>query len=245
MKTPFPAFLIVALAAFAPAAQAAATVSFYGYQIDVPEWRSTSVTKTITTGGGPVAAPNSVYGLDGYQYVAGQSLPTYISGTAFTGSYNLFAYEPIDDPTLAIGPTVANMASSLLYAIPGAGVEFATPQFTFTVGSTPPASFLVGIAFGNFPLADSAYLGYSYRVTIGASNSGPVALLGNNGLIDWIFFKVDGATLGDEIKIYGTGGANGFADLAAVSFDTIPEPGSPLMLGLGAAALACGYRRRR
>jgi PEP-CTERM motif len=233
---------------FTQVASAAGTVSYYGYQLDTPGWRSTSVTKTITTPGGPVAAPSNAYGVDGYQYVQGQALPSYISGFAFApSSYALAAYQPIDNPTLAIAPSVLpQIASSLLYQnLNVAGVETASPLGTFTVGNAAPASFLMGIAFGNFPLADGAYLGQSFRVAVGASTTGQISLIGNNGLIDWVFFKVDGATLGDQIQIFGTSGANGYTDLAAVSFDTIPEPGTYALLGLAGFGLALHRLRRR
>ena len=232
---------------FAQVASAAAVVSYYGYQLDTPGWRSTSVTKTITTPGGDVLAPTNYYGADGYQYVAGQSLPSYISGVAFTGSsYSLAAYQPIDNPTLPIAPVVADMASSLLYQIPGAGAE-SSPLFAFTVGANAPASFLMGIAFGNLPLDQSPYLGASFRVAVGASTTAQVPLIGNNGLIDWLFFKVDDAANFDVINIYGVGGAApyGWTDLAAVSFDTIPEPGTYALLGLAGFGLALHRLRRR
>ena len=81
----------------------------------------------------------------------------------------------------------------------------------------------------------------------GGAGTAQIPAIGNNKLIDWIFFKVDNAVAGDTINIYGTSGpvANGGVNLAAVSFDTIPEPASPLLLGLGAVAMVCGYRRRR
>jgi len=248
MKNPFPAFLTVVLAALAPCAFAAGTVSFYGYQINATQWRSTSVTKTIQlSGGGTTTDPDGYYGTDGWTILNYFSLPTYISAQSIgSSSYIPGGYELIDDPLLAVGPTVSpQTASSLLYQVPGAGVE-SSPLFTFTVGTAAPASFLMGIAFGNLPSpSQDVFLGASFRVTVGASTTAQIPLIGNDGLIDWLFFRVNGAGSGDLISIYGVGGAAGYTDLAAVTFDTIPEPGSPLLLGLGAAALACGYRRRR
>ena len=214
MKTPIPAFLTVALAALAPAVQAAGTLSFYGYQVDTPEWRSTNVTKTITLAplyNTTTTDPDGYYGTDGYllpSYVAG--LPSYapIGGITAPGTSafaSLTYAQDVDDPTATVGPNVANLPAAywaIAYQAPGASTEVNLYNFT---------------------------------------------LSGTNKLIDWIFFKVDNAVAGDTINIYGTSGpvANGGVNLAAVSFDTIPEPASPLLLGLGAVAMVCGYRRRR
>jgi hypothetical protein len=234
---------------FAQAVSAAPSVSFYGYQVDTPDWRSTSVPKTITLA--PLYAstttdPDGYYGTDGWLMPTSSSLPSYITGfsagaTATLGS----GYQPIDDPTLAIGPTVADISSGLAYQIPGYTAE--TTLYTFNVNSSAPSSFLMGVAFGNLPLDQSAYNSAGFRVSLGSSDSGAVPALGNNGLIDWIFFQVDGAGAGDVINLYGTGGPNGFTDLAAISFDpvVVPEPSSAALFALGGVGLARLVIRRR
>ena len=257
MKNPFPAFLTVVLAALAPSAFAAGTLSFYGYQIDTPEWRSTNVTKTITLAPDYTSTttdPDGYYGTDGYllpSYTAG--LPSYapLSGVTAPGTvpYASATYaQDIDDPTQTVGADVANLSAAywaIAYQFPGAGVE--ANLYNFTLSGTIPPAFLIGVAFGNLDApAEDIYGTASFRAGLnGGAGTGQIPAIGNNKLIDWIFFKVENAVNGDIINIYGTGGAGGMASVAAVSFDTIPEPGSPLMLGLGAAALACGYRRRR
>jgi PEP-CTERM motif len=232
---------------FTQVASAAGTVSYYGYQLDTPGWRSTSLTKTITlAAGGSVVDPDGYYGTDGYTALNVFSMPTYISAQSIGSSLFLSGgYEPIDNPTLAVAPVVADMPASLLYQTPGVGVE-SSPLFAFTLNGTAPASFLMGIAFGQLPSpSQDAFLGASFRVAIGASTTEQVALIGNNGLIDWVFFKVDGATTGQVVNIFGTGGPVGYADLAAVSFDTIPEPGTYALLGLAGFGLALHRLRRR
>lgn len=225
----------------------AAAVSYYGLQNDMSQWRSTSITKTITTPGGNVAAPNNYYGADGWQVINNFSFPSYISGQSIGSSqYVDGGYSLIDNPALTVAPVVApQMPSSLLYQTPGINVE-SSPLFAFTVGANAPASFLVGIAYGNLPSpSQDTYLGSSFRLAVGASSASQ-ATVANNGIIDWMFFKVDGAANLDVINIYGTGSSvTGWTDLAAVSFDTIPEPGTYALLGLAGFGLALHRLRRR
>jgi hypothetical protein len=259
MKTPIPAFLTVVLVALAPSAFAAGTLSFYGYQVDTPEWRSTNVTKTITLAPAYTSTttdPDGYYGTDGYllpSYTAG--LPSYapLSGITAPGTvpYASGTYaQDVDDPTEPVGANVANLPAgywAIAYQAPGASTE--VNLYNFTLSGTIPPAFLIGIAFGNLNTPTEDYFGTAFfRAGLnGGAGTAQIPAIGNNKLIDWIFFKVDNAVAGDTINIYGTSGpvANGGVNLAAVSFDTIPEPASPLMLGLGAAALACSYRRRR
>jgi hypothetical protein len=231
---------------FTQVASAAAVVSYYGYQLDMTKWRSTDFPKTITLPDtSTVAAPNNYYGADGWTSLNAFSLPSYISAQSIgVSGYVPGGYGLIDNPAYPVAGNVPQMPSSLLYQVPGLGVETATPLFTFTAGSGAPASFLMGVAFGNLPSpSQDPYVGYSFRVAVGASTTAQIQLIGNNEMIDWVFFKIDGAAATDVISIYGTGGTSGYADLAAVSFDTIPEPGTFALLGLGGLALL--LRRRK
>jgi hypothetical protein len=213
--------LLAAAFAVSSTAMAAPSVSFYGFQVDTPEWRSTSVPKVITLAGyGTQTDADAHYGTDGWIMPGSNSLPAYVA--SFTPPTVLASgYEPIDDPSLPVAATVDNVTSGLAYATGGLSAEI--PLYTVTLASGVPSSFLMGVAFGNLPLDQNTYLGASFRVTVGDSTTGQVGTIENNGLVEWIFFKVEGASAGDVITLYGTTSAiTGFTDLAAISFDPVP-----------------------
>ena len=243
---------LLALAAatlLAPAVHAAPVVSYYGYQVNMDQWRSTSATKTITLAPAfntTITDPAGYYGTDGWTALNAFSLPTYISAQSIGASFYVpGGYGLIDNPSLAVAPTVTpQMASSLIYQIPGVGVE-SSSLLAFTVGNAAPASFLMGIAFGQLPSpSQDVFLGSSFRVAVGASTTAQIPLIGNDGIIDWVFFQVDNAVSGNVINIYGVGGPAGYADLAAVSFGPVPIP-EPSWALMGVALFAVAALRRR
>ncbi len=265
MKTLLPRSLALAAVAgslcFTQVASAAPVVSFYGYQIDTPQWRSTSVTKTITlAGGGTTIDADGYYGTDGYllpSYIAG--LPSYapIGGVTAVGTAAVASgtyAQDVDDPTFAPGPNVPNLSApywAIAYQAPGvASTEVNLYNFTFS-GVTIPNSFLLGIAFGNLDAPNEDYFGTaSFRASINnAGSTAQVPAIPNNKQIDWIFFKVDNALAGDTFNLYGTSGpvANGGVNIAAVSFDPVPvpEPSTLVLLGLGGLGLAVLRRRQK
>ena len=224
------AFLVPSTASAAP------SVSFYGYQINMPQWRSTNFPKVITLAGqGSITKANGHYGEDGYilpSYVAG--LPSYapLSGVTAPGTvaYASGTYaQDVDDPTKPVGPDVANLSAgywSIAYQMPGAGGE--ANLYNFTLSGTVPGSFLIGVAFGNLDTpAEDAYGTAFFRASIGTITTQQIPAIGNDKQIDWIFFRVDNAQSGDTIKIFGTGGAAGMASVAAISFDPVPQPANP------------------
>lgn len=258
MKTLHTSLLALAAATLlAPAAQAAPIVSFYGYQVNTPEWRSTNVTKTITLPDNVTTtpAPSNAYGLDGWllpNLVNDTYLPSYapLSGITAPGTLGFTSgsyAQDVDDPTQPIGPNVANLPAafwSIAYQSIGAGNE--ANLYNFTLSGTIPTSFLLGVAFGNLAHpAEDAFGTASFRAGInGGAGTGQVTAIANNMQIDWIFFRVDNAVVGNTVNIYATGGTNGLANLAAISFDTIPEPTTAGMLLLGGLGLAVLRRKR-
>lgn len=213
----------------------AAKISFYGYQINQPRWRSSDFPKTITLpGGGMAKDADEFYASLGWLIPAFESdadLPPFVSGVDIHSPETLIHKSPsyagdIDDPLESPGKNVASIPPDLkaiAYQNPGTGKE--ALLYHLKLQGTVPPSFLVGIAFGNLshPL-ETPYGASSYRAAI---NDGPTTAqlpaIGNDGIIDWIFFRVDGAQAGDVVNLFGTGGANGMASLALITFDPVPQ----------------------
>lgn len=215
-------------------APAAAKISFYGYNINQPRWRSTDFPKTITlAGGGTAKVAGGAYGSLGWIAPAFESpgdLPPFVSGEQRhppeTLIFKSATYSgDIDDPLDPPGENVASIPADLkaiAYQNPGKAKE--ALLYDLKLQGTVPPSFLVGIAFGNLAHPQETPFGAaSYRAAI---NDGPTTAqlpaIANDGVIDWIFFRVDGAKAGDVVNIFGAGGPNGMASLALIAFDPVP-----------------------
>jgi hypothetical protein len=234
---PRPFFLLVSLlglSAISRSAFAEGTVSFYGYEINQPRWRSTNVPKSITlAAGGTATDTDGFFGSLGWALAAIENeadLPTFVAPQDIkdpeTQTFQSPTYSnDLDDPMLAPSPEVDRILpafKAIAYQEPGPGKEATLYSIPLT-GPIPPA-FLVGIAFGNLahPQED-AYATASFRASI---NDGPgtkqIPASGNDGLVDWIFFRVENAVAGDTLHIHGTGGPKGMASIALITFDPAP-----------------------
>lgn len=227
--------LLAAAFAIPSTATAAPSISFFGYQIDTPAWRSTDVPKVISLASnqGSVNDADGYYGTDGWllpNLANNLYLPSYapLEGITAPGT-SVFASasyaQDIDDPTQPISGTVADLPEgywTIAYQIPGEGEE--ANLYNFTLSGTVPSSFLIGVAFGNLDTpGEDPYATASFSASVGASSTGQLTAIANNKQIDWIFFRVDNAQAGDTVSIFGTGGTNGLASVAAISFDPVPE----------------------
>ena len=219
---------------FLQESRADSAVSFYGYEVNQPRWRSTKVPKTIQlAGGGTTIDPDGTYGTLGWMLPAlseGAGLPDFVSVHGLKAEGARIFQSPtysgdIDDPSAA--PTaevdrIPEKFKGIVYQTPGQGKEAILVSIPLT-GSIPP-DFLVGIAFGNLASPqENAFATASFRASINDNpGTAPVPALGNDGVIDWIFFRVEKAAEGDTIHIHGTGGANGMASLAIITLDPAP-----------------------
>lgn len=233
-RSSFFSLALMCLCVFPHCAFAEATVSFYGYEINQPRWRSTKVPKTIhLAGGGTTIDPDGTYGTLGWMLPAlGEEagLPDFFSLHGLKAEGAKIFQSPtysgdIDDPSATPTAEVDRIPENfkgIVYQTPGQGKEAILVSIPLT-GSIPP-DFLVGIAFGNLAHPqENAFATASFRASINDSpGTAPVPALGNDGVIDWIFFRVEKAVEGDIINIHGTGGANGMASLAIISLDPMP-----------------------
>lgn len=248
MTTPFPvaalrtgtflpicaALLLFSTQGFCQKDPSSATISFFGHQINQPRWRSTDVAKRITLAqGGTAKDADGSYGSLGWIFpvlVSDGELPPFVSPDYQPQETLIFKSATyagdIDDPTELSAENVASVPpnfKAIAYQNPGSGKE--ALLYHLKLQGTVPPSFLVGLAFGNLshPL-ETPYGAASYRAAI---NDGPTTAqlpaIGNDGLIDWIFLRVDGAEAGDVVDIFGTGGPNGMASLALITFDPVPQ----------------------
>ncbi len=243
---PFVAAAAVALAH--PAA--AATIAFVNSGVPdtttLDAWRTSSVVKTLDADG------NNVYGSDGYYMAgaAGITVPVYLQSVALSASTwgGDASYAVIDNPS-----NVPNNVSS--------GLFFRTNTFgtviSFTVSSTlvGSKSFRVGILDNNqgHSFLDSSGLtpdSIAVNQTAGGSatsgtldsSSTPTPSLAR---AHWIFFDINGAVANDAfaISIGSDGAPFTQSGIGGLTFDTIPEPTSVGLLGIGMMGLL--VRRRR
>jgi hypothetical protein len=250
--------LIISLALFVPTACSAAVITFRGEDTAAQNWRNPAFPKPLSPGN------NNIYGNDGYVMFdtapansivnVGSSgidpftfsapllglatlnvRPTYVSSFTPASTFtNVFGGAPAY--LTMNNPAGGSMKSGVGYA-PGNTTTF-TNLFTFTVNSSVPSSFVVGLFFNNGA-------GQVLRAMItgpGGSGTGTVTMFNN---IDAIFFTISNATSGNVFTVSGLGnpGFNGNLDLTGITFDSVPEPTT--LGGCAAAALALIWFGRR
>lgn len=245
---PAPCFAAAAVALAGPAS--AATISFVNSGVPdtttLDAWRTSSVVKTLDGDG------DNVYGTDGY-YMAGPvgiTVPIYLqsvslSATNYGGDGN---YAVIDSPS-----NVPNNVTS--------GLFFRTNTFatvmSFTVSSTlvGSKSFRVGILNNNQGHSSNDNSGLTpdfigvNQTSGGSATSGTLDSSSTptpfQARAHWIFFDISGAVANDTfaINIGSDGAPHNQTGIGGLTFDTIPEPTSMGLLGLGLMGL-CARRRR-
>ena len=256
---------MICLALFVATTCSAAVITFLGENsTNAASWRISSVSKTINP------ANNNIYGNDGY--VMFNTTPTNSTVTQSNSPVNPFTFSTTVGSTtlktLNVTPSyvsaftpgasfnsVFTSPSSLNMDNPAggsmkSGVAFEsgststfTSLFSFTVNSSVPKSFTVGLFFNN-----GAGEWAQARITDSAGGSATATRAGF-GNIDAMFFTISGATSGTVFTISGLastrGEANGALDIAGITFDSTPEPTT--LGGCAGAALAFIWfdRRRR
>jgi hypothetical protein len=237
--------------ALAPAAQAA-TISFLGSDITtLDEWRSTSgITPTKTAAFDPNG--DNVYGNDGHYvimddddlgtssvFVSTVSSISYITsvtnhGTPFNRNDSPTDYPGVDDPTLTVGTTVANVNAGVTFL----GSPSADPIMDFVLATD--SNFVLTVVLGGN--TDNKPSALSVTRTVGGSTTDAAIVPAAASLVQYLFFEIDGLS-GDEFDIVITGSSN--VGIGGVAFEqAIPEPSSFALAALGLLGLV-GFRRRR
>ena len=240
-------------------------VTFAGSDLTVGEYlRTTTVAKPLDPDG------DNVYGSDGYVFFnttphasgggggesplnnARISLPSYvidpISCASGTESAHGYGYLMIDDPDATPGSSVSNIESGLLGKGGGnAGTEVELFTITLT-GSIPSAGFRFGVFTDNY---DNVILAQQSLRVLGADGSGTStasATVTSTDLSgDMYFFDITGGTSGDTVTLYATQSTDVLTTIGGITFETIPEPSTFVLLGMallfGGILVWC--RRRR
>ena len=209
-----------------------------------------SVDSTMVDTGSDWRSGATVVGQAGY-YLPGANqrilMPSFVASfapSAFVYQGN-DRYVLVDDPLTTPGATPTKVRSGTFNPIVGTG-NTAT-DFAFTVGANAPATIRVGLLFDNLDITTFNPTSVQFS---GGGTSTSFDLSGasfNNGLADWVFFDVGGATAGQTFSIVTTAGEGTTATLGGVSFDAIaavPEPATWAMMLIGFGGLGCVLRRR-
>lgn len=244
-----------------------AAVTFVGslqedFGSQISSWSSASVTKTQDIDN------NGYYGSDGYAWMnsvsldggavevltgVAESVPAYFnssiaysgSGTGVSGSFSGAADRLLPDGTGS------------------ANVGYAGPNYAHTTGATVLQQMFAYTMNRNMSVGETIRVGVVLDslngTVIGADQLRLVAGDGfadatgisRSGVMDMYFFDVTGLTSGQQIQIWGAKNADviwpdnvvyNAITIGGVTFDSIPEPATALLGGIGLLAL---LRRRR
>lgn len=166
--------------------------------------------------------------------MAVDSLPAYVGTLDGTGSNSSGGWANYDDVT--VGGATYNTGGIVLS--PGDGQE--TALFNFTLDGNVPSTVTAGVIADN---SDSL----NWDVT-NVRIEGPGGITANqnvdrNGGTDLVLFDIVDGAAGETYTVYGTSPPSG-ALLGGVTFTSVPEPSSIVLLGLAVAGL-CTRRRRK
>lgn len=234
---------------------AAAVVSYVGVHETVEDHANDPGYGWRSPGGPPKPLDidgDGVYGTDGYRLfgIPYNSPPSYISTITALRSVNgpdSVDYAMIDDP---FNPGGNDIEAGTLY-INGVNGEYAFASFV--IGSGVPSLFRLGLFVDNGDSPNPPPLFRVAQTVGGAADSGSIQ---GNTLPDlnpdWYFVDVQGAQAGDVFTVYLEHTGSGNLLLGGLTFDhldippdSVPEPSSAMLLGIGALMVQRLVRRRR
>ena len=249
-------------AALALVTSANAAVTFAGSVSNtgnaISNWSSTATSKTLDLDG------NNFYGSDGYAWINNnndgaavgveialtQAAPSYTSDIFYTGTVGIPNFSgsssAAQDRLNPDGTGLSNVGYGGINYGTATGATTLQSLFTYTMNRNMSTgeTIRVGVVLDNLNLdilgADS--------LTLSAGGVAAASGLNRDGIMDIFFFDVTGLVSGDKIEILAAKatdandfGINGIT-IGGVTFDSVPEPSSALLGGLGLLAM---LRRRR
>jgi len=160
------------------------------------------------------------------------NLPAYVTNLNGGASSSTGGWANYDD--VRVGGNLYNTGG--IQITPGAGAE--DQVFTFELAAGAPSSFTLGLLTDNSD--NTAWAATNIRI------EGPGGITANqsvtlDGASDLANFTIDGGLPGEVYTVHATSSSSGVV-LAALTFDSIPEPGSVLLGFFGSLML---LRRKR
>ncbi|VGO13218.1 Antigen Lp49 [Pontiella desulfatans] len=165
----------------------------------------------------------------------GAEWATFAQGAQFSSVSEQAAYGPYDDPTLS-GTDVADWALAGIGVALGSGVGAWAEVLTFTIDSTTPQQFRVGIMSGTQTTSsDGRWDPTGLRLSVDGGAPAEITGLPNtpDNTSGWAFFDVDlnGETSGTfslegQNRLAGQGTA-----ISGVTFDVNPEAAAGMLVG--------------
>jgi hypothetical protein len=232
---------MVAILAVAAAANATVVYTFSGAEVDTAaDWRTATVAKSYD------ADANNVYGSDGYIEFGNRGpgvLPSYMSSINITDTTtytNADTFALCDDPATTPGPSPSKTYLTCTHTTTANNVN----HLNFTVNASVPASFSVSVLTD--AAGDTGFVPTAIQLG-GPDGSVGVTTTNRNNAPDMYVFTITGAQANDYFEIWSSPGTHwNVHDLAAVGFDTAPEPSVLVLLITGVIGLlAYAWRKRK
>jgi hypothetical protein len=208
--------------ALAPAAQAA-TISYLGSDVDTHgAWRSTDVAK-------PAAFdPNGdyAYGNDGYYTFTDPAglvsdLPSYITSVTPSGStFSTGGYPDIDNPSLGIAGTVADMNAGVFFNISGNNFRFKLAE---------DSHFVLTIILGGQTANRPSGLSLTQTAGSGSSTVAATSFPTAEADADYLFYEIDGSA-NDEFAIVPAPATVNGPTFSGMAFEAILPPAGTVIM---------------